>query len=343
MDEFNKMPIEELISAYLDDQLSERHKTELRRLMKHDEKLAQKVRLMSRQRSLLHALPCEKAPEHLMADIKASIERKALLDQYHDEAINSGSRHLYIRRISSMAAVFALAACLVYVIWSVVSPAPQAVLEKSKPLTIATESRGIQDKLPMPVAKSVTKEGTQKQAYAAESLSMNLKLYAADTVRLDRMISQAIYNNNLMNQAKVDRRPGITKYTITASRSDLKEMIGDLSNVFSEGVDCQLAVSSYDSVPVIAGRSSFKIRHDQLVTLLNQNDFAAMEALSYNIALSNRIAQSVPGPDIYEHIDQPDFSLPVIPKPVLTSPMMETKKTDSSNLNMTVVIEVVSR
>ena len=61
--------IDELLSLYIDEQLSERGDTEVKRLILHDEKIAEKLRSMQRAKRLLNTLPTAAAPETMADDV----------------------------------------------------------------------------------------------------------------------------------------------------------------------------------------------------------------------------------------------------------------------------------
>ena len=91
--------IEELLSLYIDAQLSERTRTEVKRLIQHDEKIAKKLRTMQKTKRLLNELPTEAAPETMAADIQAVLERRFILGQNSPQTDDSaGKRHLLVQR-----------------------------------------------------------------------------------------------------------------------------------------------------------------------------------------------------------------------------------------------------
>ncbi|MHC4882158.1 MAG: anti-sigma factor family protein, partial [Planctomycetota bacterium] len=76
MSEKNKIEIEELLNALVDDEATERQKNEFDRLLRHDPSIAEQLAVMQRQRQILGALPVDSAPVSLVEDVLSGLERK---------------------------------------------------------------------------------------------------------------------------------------------------------------------------------------------------------------------------------------------------------------------------
>jgi anti-sigma factor RsiW len=85
MTQIERPEIEELLSSYIDGELSERQCNEVKRLLDHDPQVAEMLSHMQRQKELLNALEVETAPETMLDDIKATLERSMLLGQVGQE------------------------------------------------------------------------------------------------------------------------------------------------------------------------------------------------------------------------------------------------------------------
>ena len=61
--------IDELLNSYIDDELPQRHQTEVKRLIRHDPQIAQRLEELEKCKILLNSLPCEQAPESTLAHL----------------------------------------------------------------------------------------------------------------------------------------------------------------------------------------------------------------------------------------------------------------------------------
>ena len=126
MSDESKQNIDELLSGYVDGELSKRKYTELKRLMEHDPELAEKFSELEKQKQLLNAMPVETAPEGLFDAVIASQERKFILDEYSASSGESeGIKHLMFRRALTAAVIFVLFGGLLGLIVHIVAPAQQ--------------------------------------------------------------------------------------------------------------------------------------------------------------------------------------------------------------------------
>ena len=82
----NKNNLEELLSGYIDGELSERQCNEVKRLIGHNEQAAAMLKQLQKNKALLGSLPQAQAPAHLFENVRASLERSVLLDEYHGKA-----------------------------------------------------------------------------------------------------------------------------------------------------------------------------------------------------------------------------------------------------------------
>ncbi len=230
MEDFEKLSIEELINGYLDGELSERQVTQVKRLMAHDEKFSKKVQELSRQRELLAAIPREKAPEHLLDDIKSRLERKVLLHEY--TSTNGSYKSLIIRHLSSLAAVIVLVIGLGFVVWQVFAPVEPEnnqilALSNDKLSGLNTAANKSEVKAPpKPVLVSNVSDidevenksdGKLSESAVTNNLStVTLDIKVDNIVTANKVLAQAVYSNSLLDEVMVKRNNKNVDYTISA-------------------------------------------------------------------------------------------------------------------------------
>ena len=124
MNHIDRPELEELLSAYIDDELSERQRTEVKRLIEHDAEAAKELRYLEKQKQLLAALPAASVPRDMLGKVKTAVERKRTLDDAgRVKARAIGSRRLYARRVLATAAMILLpVGVLAWVVWRIIMP-----------------------------------------------------------------------------------------------------------------------------------------------------------------------------------------------------------------------------
>lgn len=124
---------EDLITAYLDGQLTMRQHTEFKRLLENEPEFAARLSVMERQRDWLRSLPAEKAPAHLAVDVVSALERRLLVNSaLTAEPAGRSRRVQMLRRFASVAAlIFIPLFVLGVVVFTIVMPQPAAQIAKS--------------------------------------------------------------------------------------------------------------------------------------------------------------------------------------------------------------------
>ena len=116
--------IDELLNGYIDGELSDRNRTEVQRLISHDDQVANRLRQLQKCKTLVTALPPAEVSGGLLERIKTSLETKTLVgsdDQIEVES-RRGAVHLFARRLVTVAALFILFAVLGVVVFTIIVP-----------------------------------------------------------------------------------------------------------------------------------------------------------------------------------------------------------------------------
>ncbi len=247
MEDLGKLSKEELLNGYLDGELSERQVTQVKRLIAHDEEFAKKVEELSRQRELLAAIPREKAPEHLLDDIKSRLERKVLLHEY--TTTNSSYKSLVMRHLSSLAAVIVLVLGLGFVIWQVVSPVKPEDIHKVALLNdnLSSQNTAIKKSQvkspPEPVLvpqiqvmdkeKISSSKEESKPALASKASTTTLDIRVDNIVTANKVLAQAVYSNSLLDEVMVKRSNTNVEYTISAPAERVADFFTKAKQIWS--------------------------------------------------------------------------------------------------------------
>ena len=116
----------ELLSAYLDDQLSSAQAAKVERRLAKDAEARQLLGQMREVSEMVGRLPRHRAPDDLAEAVLADLERETLLDQAGSGPGEAGHKHLRWRRLAAAAAMIMLGGIAVTIIYSILSRGPDA-------------------------------------------------------------------------------------------------------------------------------------------------------------------------------------------------------------------------
>jgi hypothetical protein len=201
------LDINELLNGYIDGELSERQKTEVQRLVAHDEEVAKRLLQLQKCSMLVTSLSYEQAPVDMTEQIKAALERRALLAE-HPFAVDErrGARHLMFRKVFTAAAMFILIAVLAAVIYVIAAPEP---------------------------------------AEPAVGFAGRLELKTNNLLVADEAINSVIKSNDLAGAVNLKRQGDKSIYTLTCRREKLNAFLADLDKSWNSFSSATLFVETH--------------------------------------------------------------------------------------------------
>ncbi|MCK5173912.1 MAG: hypothetical protein KAR47_11005, partial [Planctomycetes bacterium] len=275
--------IDELLSGYIDGQLSQRQHTEVKRLLQHDKEISQELLQLRKQKQLLNSLPVAPAPQGLLDGIKSDLERSFILQEHRPDAGESaGVRHLFYRRALTAAAMLILPLmALGWVVYSIVMPA--GVTTEAPVAGGAGQSGSVS-----PDVEVARLEDVDEGPYAAaHPLSAALRLYTGEPISISGFIQKAIYNNNLIDSTILDRQPTETSYRINCSADRIALLLVNIEAIWGRCESRSLAVHGHEpgSDVVIEDISA-----EQAMAIFRQTDPAARMQIAARLADQNTIS-----------------------------------------------------
>ena len=326
--------IDELLNSFLDDELPPRQRTEVQRLIAHDQKIANRLDELEKCKTLLNALPFEVAPDEMAEDIKIALERRALLGPQHKEYDErTGARHLLMRKITATAAMIALIAALsavVYNIVALVKPVTRIVaLEDSIERTVKIA----QPKL-KPAERVIVKETTATEPVLTTGFNATLELKAVETETVASAINKAVTQHGLLDTAYPGAR---TVSSLNCTRAELNLLLADLQTVWSKLDSAKFVIKSPVPGSDIVVENA---KIEQIVEIVNQTDTQRRDKAAKYFAIINNMAAMMPRKDIITDIGADIPSSMAIPKPVLTSGELleKTKQTSDERFELTIAV-----
>lgn len=231
MNEKQKNEIDELITLLIDGEQTERQKTELKRLIRHDSAVKERLHVLYRQKKFLNALPVEKAPANLVDDITAAIERKSILETFDRQAQGvSDTKHLLLRRLLTTAAMLFLpVGFLSMVIWQIVKPpsrpadltAPSGIVKTENPPLNTPFIKGLAQELPF--------DGI-------------LTLHTDRHVTVSNFVEKAIFDQGLITAALPNRTADVTTFQVTATPGKIAALVDALSSAWPRCSEVSLGI-----------------------------------------------------------------------------------------------------
>lgn len=326
--------IDELLNGFLDDELPPRQRTEVQRLLAHDQKIIDRLDELENCKKLLNALPFETAPDEMAEDIKLALERRALLDPQNEEYDEkTGARHLLLRKITATAAMIALIAALGAVVYNIVAPV------KPVTRTVALEDsfkRTVKIALPKPkpAQRVIVKQTKALEPVMTTGFNATLELKTAETQTVASAINKAVMEHGLTDVAY----PGARMVSsLSCTRDELNLLLAELRTVWSKIDSAKFVIKSPTSGSDIVVENA-KIQ--QIVEIVNQTDTQRRDKAAKYFAILNNMDAMMPRKDIITDIDADIPSRMAIPKPVLTSAerLEKTKQTADERFELTISI-----
>ncbi len=320
MNHIDRPELEELLSAYIDDELSERQRTQVKRLVKHDEKIAEELRYLEKQKELLAALPVASAPGDMLNSVRAAVEREAVSvdgDRVKTHAV--ASERMYARRLSATAAMILLpVGILAWVVWTIIMPLSDPGGPKEPGGISGTPGRIV---------------GSPRISFP---LNASLQLTTPQVISMSNFIDKAIYKYNLVNfTAAIGAEDASKTYTITASREQIVNLLTDLAGVWDK---CDSTALTVHGRTMSSHARVENITPQQAIALYQVDIFDDPFRLAGDFDRMNRILRSMPGYGIIE-----TGPMTPIEQPIVTSDIRkdQPQQTDAAN-NATLFITITA-
>ena len=283
--------IDELLSGYIDDELSVRHQTEVKRLIVHDRDVAERLSRLQRSKELLGALPAAEAPAELLEEVKARLERRTLLgaEPAHFDRLK-GIRHLFIRKALSLAAMIVLVAMLGFVIYNILATPPAAVTQQ--PVAIEDLAQPGLRIAETPAPKVIPVEKVIVEPAAVASFAATLQLNTTNYTAVDAFVKRAIIDNDLLKYSVSPRRTGDGSYSLSCPTDGAAVLLTDLRQIWPKLDSVTLIVEGAETGAQVVVKD---VTAGQLSQIINQPNPKENIRAAKEFAALNNIAELMPG------------------------------------------------
>jgi len=299
--------IDELLTGFIDGELSARQQIEVQRMVSHDPKVARRLLQLQNCTSLISSLPPAEAPAEILEQIKSALERKTLLSESPVSVkTGRGARHLMIRRVVAAAVMIGLFLGLAAVVYTIVAP----VSPQGSPQLLVKHA-------PQPDT-NVGSTRVGQPLLASSDFWCRLELKTDAFVAAGAFVSRAIEDNGLTDCAESTALSGRKIYSISCSKQALAPLLADLTGIWQKFNSATLFVETERFANPVAVSV---VSPQQMVQILNQADLPKRVELARDFAVLNSISERAPGSEILAAAGATGpaaTDLTSIPKPVLT-------------------------
>lgn len=329
----DKPEIEELLSHYIDGELSEREQTEVRRMAANDERFAERLIRMQKQKELLENLPVESAPDGITDVVRGALERKFLLNQTPAAADGvAGARNLFARHAMTAAIIFVLFGGLLYLVMQVFRPPadmPNVAIKLSPAIeTIALRKRS-------PIKPMLSRYDSKVPEFSA-----SLEVTSSDAITMNAFIKKVIFNKGLDDDTFKNSNDGVTNYYITADIKKIRALVADMSDVWANSQGKTFTAHGiFPGTDVVVKN----VTAAQVVAVFRQDEFLDRIEVARDFSDFNAVVGNSERAELYAANDETGRMKELLPvKPELTSsylPMMgypEEKDVEKASLTITV-------
>lgn len=321
MTEINSEKLDEMLSCYIDGELSERQQTEIKRLIEHDSEVAEKVARLEAQKTILNEMPIEQAPAELLGQINDSLERSDILGDYAPDTLESkGARQLLIKRTAAAAIILILFGSLVGLVVNIMLPSAPDDLGIA-----SVEPKNTSTTTPFsttPFVRDTVPALPEKGVFAA-----SLDLATRDPIQMNSLLRKALHNNNLLGCAEPPK-PDDPKHTTTINclKYQAMALLSDLQTEWDRCDGVTFAVKDYRDDSDVTIRN---VTYQQVAEIFSRDKIYNRIELAKDYSDFNSLTPSRSIRDSLASL--PEDGLPELKpvKPQLTSDSPEPKPSDN--------------
>jgi hypothetical protein len=281
MNEQEREQIEQLIRGFLDGELTQRQRTELKRLAQHNPSVKKELHLLYRQKELFSALPVEKAPKDLVEQVRGRLERRMILDTEPTAQVRPvGRAHLLFRRMAAAAAMLFLPlGILAILVVQIIKPVDEMPVGTSPTAGVKSSDRTIRP------------QAAPTAVYSEKEMILSLgrlTLFTDQPIVVNELIKKGVVSNHLLSEASSQRSEDSAVYRIQCRQGQMLSLLESMEPAWQNCSKQQLVLAPEDpssaEVVVIEG-----IRPEQLKLLAEESNPVRLQMIAAHIERLNRL------------------------------------------------------
>ena len=301
MSSLDPQPMDELLNALIDGELTAAEEDEVRQQIERDKDLAGRLQWIKACRTLVNSMPRVDAPAELLDRVRQTLERRSLLGEV--PPIGGGRRivyHLLARRVMAVAAAVGLVGMLSVLVYSILAPPARP----PQGLAVRTVGSG-------PVAS------TGLTGPGHEVLTGRLEVRVASLADMEMFLNRILDSHGLTGSPGTGGSADRRVYRLRCGVGQFDALLADLDEAWQRFDRPTLYLETSGApVPVVVP----SVRLDQLARIAHQEDSGRSVEVAREIAVLNSVNQTMPGQEVLAAVVERGRDLwPTVPKPVLTS------------------------
>ena len=299
--------IDELLNSFIDGELTQRHRTEVQRLISHDPQVAKRLHELQECKILVSSLPRAEAPADMAERVKASLDAPAFLaEKPSGFGTRRGATYLLVRKVLAAAAMIGLVAVLGILVYSVLVPGrpvePPMAVDDRPDLPPMVEPR--------------------PRVVAAEFYG-RLELETDNFVAVDASVGRAILDNGLSDCLTPTSPKDKGLYALSCTPEALNLLLTDLSIIWQKFDYATLFVETGQFAQQIVINA---VNTEQIGEIVEQDTLEKRTEVAANFALLNNMTELLPGKELFAAINGEEIDIITTVKPVFTWDEEVTKK-----------------
>jgi hypothetical protein len=330
--------IDELLNGYIDGELTPRQQVELKRLLNHDQAMKERLNQLLNCKEIVNALPKQQAPPNMLRDIKLQLESKIPIEEPASLEMPTETNrpvHPFYKSLLKVAAMIAILAVLVGVIYTIVVPSD------TKQKIIADPVWQDSGQVSLPRTPDIAEVIIAKEDPRRPTFNGKIILTTDGLLPLDAFINRNIVELGLLSNTQLDSEKNRSIFDIKCSQDDLERLLAQLGTIWQKCDSKTLHLYAQQfpdrvTVPNVTTRQILQIA--QMVSIDDQiktaKDYSSL----------NSIKASLSQQTLYAAMDAPEQFSFSIPKPVLASVQTQPDEQDPEpkepqNMHFTIVIQ----
>jgi len=290
MSSLDPQPMDELLNALIDGELTAAEEDEVRQQIERDKGLAGRLQRITACRTLVNSMPRVDAPAELLDRVRQTLERRSLLGEA--PPIGAGRRIVYrllARRVMAVAAAVGLVGMLSVLVYSILAPPARS----PQGLAVRTVGSG------------------------PEVLTGRLEVRVASLADMEMFLNRILDSHGLAGSPGTGGSADRRVYRLRCGVGQLDALLADLDEAWQRFDRPTLYLETGGGPgPVVVA----SVTPDQLARIAHQENPGRSVEVAREIAVLNSVKQTMPGQEVLAAVVEKGQDLwPTVPKPVLTS------------------------
>jgi hypothetical protein len=250
----DNLDIEELLSAYLDGELSEKERLYVEQRLSEDAEVMDLFKQIRRVSQEVSALPMASAPKELAGNIQYELERDFLLGKEDVLSELAGEKHLQVRWLVSAAAVLILAGVIVTVVFTVLKNPADSGFPPDPPGVVMIPSE-----VPVEAVARIIEQDPDPETPALQYSRLKLSVQSLKQDSVEPTVERFLESHEIDQVIRNKSSEGAMHYAFSCMISQLDDLVVRLRSQNECRFDLQTPNTGTDTGISVQGVSKKQI------------------------------------------------------------------------------------